>query len=199
MNGFQLLAESILNLLIGPTSHGIGVWFLVCILTWSGIAKLRQPDLAAMAMVHFGVVRHFYPLFGKMLGIAEVLLAVVLGLGLRPSLFLTLTSAMLWLFVLLIAHSLVSGKQFACSCFGSADSMLSGWTLIRTVALALLASMLIVTMRPVIDHQGLNELALLHAIAALSLLGTIVLSSYIRPLLQWNSHSLRGSIAANKR
>src|ERR687893_1488760 len=145
MNGFEsafsLFAE-LLRLLTAPAGYGIAVWILAIIFVWSGVAKLRRPALAAMAMMDFGVLRKVRPRLGSALGAAEVLLALFLVTGTLPVLFVPVTAGLLWFFVLLIARSLRSGQDFPCFCFGDADSRLSRLTLVRTAALAVLASVL---------------------------------------------------------
>jgi hypothetical protein len=71
-----------------------------------------------------------------------LLLALSLVTGTLPVVFLPLTVGLLWFFVLLIAKSLFSGEDFSCFCLGDADTRLSRLTLVRTAALALLASAL---------------------------------------------------------
>src|SRR5918999_5905361 len=147
LNGFEsalsLFAEA-LYLITAPAGYGIAVWILAIVFVWSGVAKLRKPTLAAVAMMDFGVLRRVRPRLGSALGAAELLLALLLITGALPALFLPVTAGPLLLFLLLIARSLWSGKDFACFCFGEADSKLSSWTLIRTATLALLASLLAV-------------------------------------------------------
>jgi hypothetical protein len=121
VNGFEsalsLLAKA-LHLITAPTGYGIAVWILALVFVWSGVAKLRQPTLAAVAMVDFGVLRRVRPRLGSALGAAGLLLALLLITGTLPALFLPVTAGLLWLFVLLIAKSLLSGKDFACFCLG---------------------------------------------------------------------------------
>ena len=75
MNGFEsafsLLGE-VLYLVTSPAGYGIAIWILAIIFVWSGLAKLRRPTLAAMAMNDFGVLRRVRP----RLGAAELLLAL---------------------------------------------------------------------------------------------------------------------------
>jgi hypothetical protein len=186
VNGFEsalsLLAKA-LHLITAPTGYGIAVWILAIVFVWSGIAKLRQPTLAAVAMVDFGVLRRVRPRLGSALGAAELLLALLLITGTLPALFLPVTAGLLWLFVLLIAKSLLSGKDFACFCLGDADSRLSRLTLVRTGALALLASVMAVVPLP---YAGFDRTDILQAISAAALVGTIVLGSQIAKLLRWN-------------
>ena len=87
------------------------------------------------------------------------------------------------IFVLLIAKSLLSGKDFACFCFGDADSRLSRLTLVRTGALALLASVLAIAPLP---YASFDQTYLLQAISAAAFVGTIALGSQIAKLLRWN-------------
>ena len=136
-----------------------------------------------MAMNDFGILRRVRPRLGGALGAVELLLALVLITGTLPVVFLPVTAGLLWFFVLLIARSLWSGKDFSCFCFGDADSRLSRLTLVRTTALALLASALVVVP---LRYAGFDQVYLLQAISAVALVGAIVLASRIPRLLRWN-------------
>jgi hypothetical protein len=186
VNGFEsalsLIAKA-LNLITAPTGYGIAVWILAIVFVWSGVAKLRKPTLAAVAMMDFGVLRRVRPRLGSALGAAELLLALLLISGTLPALFLPVAAGLLWLFVLLIAKSLLSGEDFACFCFGDADSRLSRLTLVRTGALALLASVLAVAPLP---YAGFDRTYLLQAIFAAAFVGTVALGSQVAKLLRWN-------------
>ena len=189
MNGFESalsLFASALHLLSAPTGYGVGVWILGIIYVWSGVAKLRRPTLAAMAMMDFGVLRRVRPRLGGALGAAEVLLALFLITGTLPVLFVPVTAGLLWVFVLLIARSLRSGQDFPCFCFGDADSRLSRLTLVRTAALAVLASVLAVAAPSVGAYAGFSETYLLQAVSAAALVGATLLGSQISKLLRWN-------------
>ncbi len=192
MSGFEsafLLLGDILRLLTEPPNHGIAVWVLAVVFAWSGIVKLRQPALAAMAMVDFGILRRVRPGLGAALGAAETLLAVSLALGVFPALTLPVAAGLLWLFVALIAHSLLSGEEFACFCFGNADSELSRLTLVRTGALALLASAL--AFAPAGAYPGFGPAGILQAVSAVALVGTLALAARIPKLLRWNRDPYR--------
>jgi hypothetical protein len=184
---FSLVAE-LLRLVTAPMGYGIAVWILAIIFVWSGLAKLRRPTLAAMAIVDFGVLRRVRPRLGSALGAAELLLALFLITGTIPAIFLPVTAGLLWIFVLLILRNLWSGKDFACFCFGDADSRLSRLTLVRTAALALLASVLAAAPLP---YAGFSQAYLLQAITAAALVGSMVLGSQIRRLLRWNGDPYR--------
>ncbi len=79
-----------LGLLTAPSGFGIAVWILAIILAWSGIAKLRRPTLAAVAIVDFGVVRRVRPPLGAALGAGELLLALLLATGILSAVVLAL-------------------------------------------------------------------------------------------------------------
>jgi hypothetical protein len=113
----------------------------------------------------------------------ELLLALSLITGTFLVVILPVTAGLLWFFVLLIARSLRSGKDFSCFCFGDADSRLSRLTLLRTTALALLASALVVVP---LRYASFDQIYLLQAISAAGLVGAIVLASQIPKLLRWN-------------
>ena len=191
MNGFasalSLLAD-VLHLVTAPAVYGIVVWILAIVFVWSGLAKLRRPTLAAMAMHDFGVLRRIKPRLGGALGAAELLLALSLITGTLPAIFLPVTAGLLWFFVLLIARSLWSGKDFSCFCFGAADSRLSRLTLVRTTALALLASALAVAPLP---YASFDQTYLLQAVTAAAFVGAIALGSQIPKLLRWNRDPYR--------
>ena len=192
MNGFEsalsLFARA-LQLVTAPAGYGIAVWILAIVFAWSGVAKLRQPTLAAMAMMDFGVIRRVRPRLGSVLGAAEVLVALSLVTGTLPALFLPITAGLLWFFVLLIAKGLLSGEDFPCFCFGDADSRLSRLTLVRTATLALLASLLAVA--PLPNYAGLTETYVLQATSAAAIVGGIVLVAQIPNLLRWNKDPYR--------
>jgi len=186
VNGFGsalALLGQIFDLVTGPAGYGIAIWVLVIVFAWSGLAKLRRPTLAAMAMNDFGVIRKIRPGLGSALGAMELLLAVSLVAGMVPTLILPFTAGLLWLFVLLIARSLWLGKDFSCFCFGDGDSRLSRLTLVRTTVLALLATALVAVP---LRYAGFDQVYLLQAVSAAALVGTIVLSSRIPSLLRWN-------------
>ena len=186
MNGFEStisLFAKVLNLITAPTGYGIAVWILAIVFAWSGVAKLRRPTLAAVAMMDFGVLRRVRPGLGSALGAAELLVALSLATGTLPVIFLPITAGLLWFFVLLIAKSLLSGEDFACFCFGETDSRISRLTLVRTATLALLASVLAFAPLP---YAGFDRTYLLQAISAAAFVGTIVLGSQIARLLRWN-------------
>jgi hypothetical protein len=189
VNGFgsaiDLLAQ-FFHLVTGPAGYGIAIWVLAIIFVWSGLAKLRRPALAAMAMNDFGILRRVRPRLGGALGAVELLLALSLITGTFLVVVMPVTAGLLWFFALLIARSLWLGKDFSCFCFGDADSRLSRLTLVRTIGLALLATALVVVP---LRYAGFDQVYILQAISAAALVGTVVLASRIPGLLRWNRDS----------
>lgn len=184
-----------LSALTSPSGFGVAAWVLAIVFAWSGTAKLRQPSLAAMAMSDFGVVRGIRPRLGSALGAGEVGLAVLLAVGAVPVLVVPATAALLWFFVVLIGRSLGSGKTFACFCFGDADSKLSGTTLVRTGALALLATVLafssVFSPSPGALYVGFGGVYVLQAVAAAALVSLVVLGSQVPKILRGNGDLAR--------
>lgn len=198
MSGFETifsLTTDAFKDLTGPNGYGITMWFLALVFAWSGIVKLRQPPLAAMTIVDFGVARRVRPRLGLALGAIELLLSLALATRVFPLSSLSVATVLLWLFALLIARSLWSGESFACFCFGDADSQLSGLTLARTVGLALLSS-LALSATPPDTSQFLSETNALQAIVASALLGIVVIASYLPGLLRWNRDPRGAHVAA---
>ena len=111
---------------------------------------------------------------------------LLLAAGVLRTVFLPMAAAMLWVFVLLIANSLWSGKRFACFCFGEADSELSRLTLVRTATLALLATIVAIGSAPMGSHPGFGSAYALQGASAAAIVGAIVLVSQIPKLLRWN-------------
>ena|SRR5437762_11015367 len=189
MSGYEIVfsfLREIVLLVIEPDGHSIAVLYLAGVFVWSGTVKLRQPMLAALAIVDFRVVRQVRSYLGTALGAGETLVALVLIVGVLPQLTLGFAAALLWAFTFLITRSLLAGERFACFCFGDSDSKLSNFTLLRTLALALLASLLAITSPPALVRTGFGLSALfLQAIAASSLLGSTTLITYIPRLIRW--------------
>jgi hypothetical protein len=180
------LVTDALNIVLAPSAFGTAVWVLAIVFAWSGATKLRRPTPAAIAMVDFGVLRRVRPALGSALGAAELLLAVSLITGAFPAVSLPAAAVLLWVFVLLIAKSLWSGDRFACFCFGDAGSRLSGWTLLRTIVLALLGSVLVVALPSAGDYAVFGETYALQMASAMALVGAIVLGGQFPELLRRN-------------
>lgn len=183
MGGFSAaisLGRGLLEAWTGPTGMGLTAWFLAALFAISGVAKVRRPALAAMAMVDFGVMRRVRPELGRLLGIGELALAVALPLAPMPA----AAAAVLWVFSILIAQALLSGAAFPCFCFGETDQGLSGMTLARTAALALAATIL--AWAAPVRNVVFGDESLLQMVVAGAVLGVIVLGGRVPGLLRWN-------------
>jgi hypothetical protein len=191
MDGFERILSLITEAadsFAGAEAHGAGLAFLAAVFAWSGIAKLRRPALAAMAMIDFGLLRHLRPRLGALAGGLELVVAAALASGLAvpavASLFAPVAAVALWFFTFLLARALRLGRRFACFCFGTSESQLSPWTLLRTVLLASLATGLALG-TPSGTGPDL-QVAVLQTSAALGVLGAVTLTGAIPRLLRWN-------------
>jgi Methylamine utilisation protein MauE len=132
------------------------------------------------------------PLSLALLGVFEFLLGLALAVNVLPRVAVLVAFLLLGFFSLLIARSLWVGDKFACFCFGETDSSLSGWTLARTGALALLAGAAASVPAPDSLNQDFQT-GVFQAIIALSLLGVIVLTASLPQLIAWGSDSFTGN------
>jgi hypothetical protein len=191
-NAVALLRDGV-DALTGPAGSGVVSWFLAAVFALSGIVKLRRPALAARALVSFQITRRPKPLLGGLLGTAEVALA--LGLALVPGIAVFVAVPLLWFFTVLIARALRGDEKFACFCFGESEDALSRWTLARTAALALLATLLVFG-EPRLWRWNGDE-PWLELVAAESLFGLVVLIRQFPPLVQWNRGIFDPPVAAD--
>jgi hypothetical protein len=128
--------------------HGVGVFVLVWVLVWSGLAKLRDPSGAAQAMVGFRLIRKATPRWGSIASLIELVLAgaLVLSLVAGPTAmlrsFLTATALLLVGFSFLIGRSLWRGESFACYCFGRSDAPVTLRAFARAISLSILSAVL---------------------------------------------------------
>jgi hypothetical protein len=185
MGGFSSMltyGNDLLDALTWSTGTGAIAWLLAAVFALSGSVKLRRPVLAAMAFVDFGVARRVHGTLGWSLGIGELTLAVALIVA--PRFGGMIATVLLWFFVVLIARSLRAGGRFACFCFGDSNASLSRWTLIRTAALALLATDVAIA-APGVGAVGSDTL--IQAVVAAGLLGTVALLGYLPRLLRLNA------------
>lgn len=158
----------------------VGVIFL-----WSGAAKLRRPNLTALTLVDFGVVKGRHPAAAIGFSAGEVALGVWLLSGYAPLPAVSLATALLASFVFLIGRSLAAGAQFACFCFGQSGSTLSVRTLWRTLTLALASGF--VTYSVVATSWGGRRLDVQAILLAISLILVGRLLAWGPKLLSWNS------------
>lgn len=164
--------------------EAVANWLLVFVFATSGIAKLREPIPAAVAMMNFGVARAVRPASARALGGGEGLLGVALAFGLKYA--LGIAAALLVVFAFLIVRALLRGQRFSCGCYGSTDSPLSSWTLVRTVALFSIAAAAFYQLnRHGTDILGAQRL--IAAVAGAAVFAVVVLVGRTVPLLRWNT------------
>lgn len=193
MSGLDILGgliADIADVASEPAFFAVALWLLAGVFAVSGFAKLRQPALAAFAIADFGVVSRPNPRHGTALGIFEVALAASLAAmsavaGLGASVVAGAAAVLLWIFVILIIRSLSAGDRFECFCFGRSDSSLSARTVLRTAALAILAT---VTSVGLAGTDALTPSALVGSAAiGMGTLSVFALVSRVPDLLAWNS------------
>jgi hypothetical protein len=171
--------SAIFDALADQAVFGCLALLLALVFVASAVPKLRKPELAALAIVDFGVTRRAYRQAGLGLGVAEFILAIALAVSAAVESSARAVPAacavfLLWAFVGLIARALRSPERFSCQCFGSSDPV-STTTLIRTVSLAVAATLLLISAFGSVATPTAEQWFLELAIAA-SALGIAALS-----------------------
>lgn len=126
MNTFTLVASAVL-----------AITFLV-----AGALKLKEPKSAALALSDFGLVEMPSKTLGYLAGAVELAVAILLFLEPLRTVGAVSAATLLWGFTILIARAVRAGKHFACFCFGDDSGSVSWQTVLRTSALAGLATAL---------------------------------------------------------
>ena len=195
-DGLQTAADGVATAVVaigeGPVFSVIAL-FLAAVFAFSAVPKLRKPDLAALALVDFGVTRESHRSAGMALGAGElglsvllVLAAVVDSTALR-ALVAICAAVVLWTFVAALLRALASAAQFECFCFGgNQGEQISNRTLARTTTLAVGATVLAAASFSTAAAPSVEELIGALALAA-ALLGTTVLLTKIPAILEVTS------------
>lgn len=111
----------------------------------AGVAKLADRRGSVQAMRDFGVPASYAPVFGTMLPIGEIAVAIALIPTATARLGALGALALLLAFVAGIGYNLARGNRPDCHCFGQIHSEPAGWsTLIRNGVLSLIASFILV-------------------------------------------------------
>ena len=192
MDGFEralTLGADLVDALTGPVGHGVLRWFLVVMFVVAGVAKVRRPMLAAMAIVDFGIVRRPDRALGTALGGGELLVAALIAVPATTEAGLAVAAALLWVFVAVIARSLATKREVACFCLGDPDSRISKWSGLRTGALAALVTLQLGAARPEVTAPETNGVLLV--VTACSLFATALLLGRVPRLVRWNSGTVR--------
>lgn len=191
MSGFEalgVLAVQVVSYLAHPIYHATGTALLGVLFSFSGLVKVRHAQKAAWMLVDFGVLRRPRPQVGYALGGAEVVLGFSLLAAPVPVASLFVTTTILWFFAYFLARQLARGNRAACFCFGDSEAPLTVFGPIRTGALALLASILLVTL-PGAEVPGYAVNAA-NVLAAVALLSSALLFGQLRGLARPATHSL---------
>lgn len=154
-------------------AEGIVLWALAGVFALAGCAKLRRPQLAALALVDFGLARAVRSRNGSMLGWSEIALAFFLVAAPWPALALAAASVVLWTFAFALARRLASGRTTSCFCFGDAAEPISIRTVARSAGLALAATLAALLAPDARVVQA--DVVLIQALGAAALLGTATL------------------------
>jgi peroxiredoxin len=110
----------------------------------AGLAKLADLAGSRQAMRDFGVPNKLADLFGLLLPLAEIAVAVALVLPLTTWWGGIGALALLLIFVAGIGYNLAQGRTPDCHCFGQLHSAPAGWsTLIRNLVLAAIAAFVV--------------------------------------------------------
>lgn len=138
-----LSASSVGGALDATSSSGLSLAIRIVVagvLVVAGVAKLRQPQVAADAMVHFGVPFAGRRWPARSLGVLELGIGVGLLTAWRSS-YPGIGAALLFLtFAFLIASALRRGETFACGCLSPREDDIGVHTLARTIVLLMLGT-----------------------------------------------------------
>lgn len=188
MGGLEPIGEFIASVFYVLRSHPgyeAATLFLAGIFVWSGLAKLRRPGLAAMAIADFGLVARPRPWQGLGLGLFELGLGAAIVVGQAMSLVLGLACITLAAFTALVLRSVRRSESFACFCFGGEEE-LSRATLARNLGLLALALLLWSAAVGSAERLGTGEELWLTALVAMGALASSALVAHVPRLLRWN-------------
>lgn len=122
---------------VGVMSFAVAATFLV-----AGVGKLSVSKEFAESLVRFMVTRRPHLWAARGVALFEIAVAVALWVPMLRIAAAATAFAAFGLFSWLIARSLRAGETFACNCFGSDKRHIDAFTLIRTLALAVLSAAL---------------------------------------------------------
>ena len=125
---------------------GLGIMFLI-----SSIAKIRMPHDFLGSVYDFEIVG---PKLGILIATVLPWLELFVGTCLIGGVFISgallLSAVMAIMFVIVISSAVVKGLNISCGCFGSSQSLLDYFTILRSVAI------FIVTMIGWLTHLKFN-------------------------------------------
>lgn len=189
-NGLSALGDllsEIIDVVATPAVFGAGALALALVFLASAWPKLRDPGVAALAISDFGIGTGPRAWAGLALGAAELTLSLLLVLasvsasGEFRQAVLGIATLVLLAFSSLILRALRSGEEFACRCFGGATSPISGFTLLRTGALAGIALLLLIAAPRDFSSPGASDW-IAELVSGAAALGTLGLLGSLRML-----------------
>jgi hypothetical protein len=157
-------------------------------LAWAGPAKLRHPYGAALAAVHFRVLRRPRRAFGLVLGGWELLLAAGLVLPWTRAVAAVATLATSVAFAAVIGAALARRERFACACFGSEEEQVGIPGLVRAGLMALAAAAVVAVGTAGADRTDVAQAAV---VAAFVLGVPVLAAAYRRTRSQWTEMDAR--------
>ena len=173
----------------------------------AGLAKLADLPGSRQAMRGFGVPDKLADLFGLLLPLAEIAVAITLLIPVTSWWGAVGALALLLIFVAGIGYNLAHGRTPDCHCFGQLHSAPAGWsTLIRNLILAAIAGLVVGFGRSVTGPGAMELLAQLTVnqrvellVGALLLLALIAEGSLLMQIMTQNGRLLLRIEALEKR
>ncbi len=158
----------------------------------AGFTKLTDPQGTRQSFVDFGAPASVAGFAARLLPIAELACAIALLPAASALWGAAGTLALLLLFIAAIGNSLARGHRPACHCFGQLHSKPVGWTTIaRNVALAAMATVVVLEARQAPSPEFIGWLAGLDRFAAVVLAFSIAIAA-LAVLWAWSLvHLLR--------
>ncbi len=179
MHGFAIalgaLADA-LSFVESARAAQIAAAAIALVLLWSGTEKLRRPMGAAIALVTFGLVRRVDRRLGWIVGTLEVSLGGLILLEPAARAPLLIAAGLFSVFVFLLARAVATGQSEPCHCFSESDEPISVATVVRTLALAVVAAAAAgaPTAPPASSYERLLVIACGAAIVSIVVLGLAV-------------------------
>jgi len=161
----------------------VGGGFLAAMLGVSGGQKVVSPFPAALALLRFGLAPRIDPVFGRLAGTIEALVAATLVIGPSSPWPFVAAAVLGGVFVAIVARSLAAGKSFPCACVGNRSEPLSAATLLRAGCFLLLAGSLAVlaSLTPPVASMAVSLLGVGAGVTLGCIAATVAVLRQVRP------------------